>query len=67
MSLLTIPLITTTRMKDLINGKLIPTNEKAGLYALKYKDNIFGIVEVVKNYIKPKKLIGAKFKKAKII
>ncbi|MCK5945854.1 MAG: tRNA pseudouridine(55) synthase TruB [Mycoplasmataceae bacterium] len=62
--LLTIDTISTDRMKDLVNGKKIPTKLKEGLYALKYKNDIFGIVQVEKSYIKPKKLFGNKFREA---
>ena len=62
--LLTIDTLSTDRMKDLVNGKKIPTKLKEGLYALKYKNDIYGIVEVTKNFIKPKRLFGNKFREA---
>ncbi|WKX02734.1 tRNA pseudouridine(55) synthase TruB [Candidatus Mycoplasma mahonii] len=59
--LLTIPIIRTPEMQELIQGKRVKIKKEDGLYALQYKDDIFGIVEVTNNVLIGKKLFGNKF------
>lgn len=61
-SLLVIPTIKTDKMKELLDGKSLSTDEPDGLYALEYKNDIFGIVKVEKKVMKADKLIGNKFR-----
>lgn len=61
-SLLTIPTIKTDKMKELLDGKIVSTTAPDGLYALEYKNDIFGTVKVEKNIMKANKLLGNKFR-----
>ncbi len=63
LSLLTMPLIKTDSMKDLLDGKLVKTESENGVFILEYKDDAFGTVEVTDGFMKAKKLIGNKFTK----
>ena len=58
--LLTIPTIVVKELKELFQGKVVRTNYKDGIYALKRENDILGIVNVKDNIIKAKKLFGNK-------
>ena len=62
--LLTLPLIEIGAMKRLVDGKTVQVKEEDGKYALKYNEDVFGIVSVKGNIVKPIKLFGNKFRKA---
>ena len=65
-SLINLPKIKSQDMKEIIDGKKVNLKTKNGIYALEYKNDIFGIVKIDKNELKGVKLIGNKFRKAGI-